>query len=145
MGDLLSIEKRLEGIEKMLTSILRRLEEINNKLKVLGINDEVLSTASRLVIAISIPATKALESARRVITVLKSSIITDPISRAIIESLSSCDELSISEIARRVRAIRGSSSRRIIRERLKYLEEKGIVINIGKNTRPIYMLRLCKE
>ena len=141
----MSIEKRLEEIEKMLTSILRRLEEIDNKLRVLGINDEVLTVASRLVITISIPATKALESARRVITTLKSSMITDPISRAIIESLSSCDKLSISEITRRVRAIRGSSSRRIIRERLKYLEEKGIVINIGKSTRPLYMLRLCKE
>jgi len=136
------IEERLRRLEQILTRVLSRLESIEQFLTALGVSDDVLSSAFKLVTTFSLPATAALEAARRTVEAVRSLGVADPISKSVIEVLSSCEELSISEITRRVRVLRGRASRRIIRERLVRLEEKGAVVNVGGG-RPRYILTAC--
>ncbi len=137
-----SIEKRLDKIEKMLFIVLERIEELEDALRKLGISSTELYLASELATTMSIPAYLALEATRRLVSIFSREEL-DPISRSILKALSICDKLSVSEITRRVRAFRGRASRRIIREKLRILEEKGYVINVGNDKRPLYMLKAC--
>jgi len=139
----LDIYERIKRLEKMLEELMNRLNNIEEKLRTLGIEQPTLSIASQLVIAFSMPAIQALEASRRAIAAISKLSVIDPINEAIIEVLSSCEALSISEITRRVRVLRGSASRRIIRERLKRLEILDIVVNVGSSDRPKYILNEC--
>lgn len=139
-----SIDERLERIEKRLIELIRRLDIIENRLKVLGLYSDEISLAFELINVFSIPVVLAIESASRLLTIFSKSDL-DPISRDILKTLSTCEKLGVSEITRRVRIIRGSASRRIIRERLSRLEEKGLVVNTGSINRPLFMLRNCVE
>lgn len=53
--------------------------------------------------------------------------VKDPISRDIVKVLFERDGQNISQITDKLKDMRGTSSRRIVRERLKELEEKGVV------------------
>ncbi|MEM0343757.1 MAG: helix-turn-helix transcriptional regulator [Thermoplasmata archaeon] len=53
--------------------------------------------------------------------------VKDPISRDIVKVLFERDGQNISQITERLKTMRGTSSRRIVRGRLKYLEEIGVV------------------
>jgi len=66
--------------------------------------------------------------------------VKDSISKEIIRTLMEKNEQNISEITERVRTKRGTSSRRIIRERLKTLEEKNLVQKTMKGQRYVYSL-----
>ncbi len=66
--------------------------------------------------------------------------VTDPISKDIIRVLVDRNGQNISQITERVRARRGSASRRVVRERLKILEEGDIVEQRGEGTHPTYYI-----
>ncbi len=139
---LTSREDRLERLERLVETILYKLEQIESMLRSTG--DLELMIAAELVFAFSLPAVKSLEAASIVMDIMKKIRLSDPISRAIVEVMSTCEPLTISEITRRVRELRGRASRRIVRERLKRLEEKQIVVQTGEK-RKLYTLRKCLE
>ena len=137
-------EKRVDKIEKLLENVLKRLEAIE---KLLLSSSQYSSSslsvaAARLATAFSLSIVEAVEAANRLLTVGKY-VVGDPIALAIVESLSDCSQLTISDIARRLRIIRGRASRTTIREKIRILEKKKIVENIGSRERPKYVLREC--
>jgi DNA-binding HxlR family transcriptional regulator len=66
--------------------------------------------------------------------------IKDSISRDIVRVLLDRNDQNISQITELVRSKRGTASRRIIRERLKELEEKDIIQKRQKGSRYVYSL-----
>ena len=66
--------------------------------------------------------------------------VKDAISKDIVRVLVDARDQNITQITNSVRAIRGSASRRIIRERLKELEEKELVERTGGGKIPTYSL-----
>ena len=139
-----NIEKRLERIENLLTSLLTRLAILEEKLRTMGYDSSELKTAYHLMSILSIPPILALEASRRFYSVLSSHKgFFDDISKYIIEVLSTCEELSISEITRRVKSLRGKSSRRIIAEKLRMLENFGVVTSKVLPNKKLYVLTKC--
>ncbi len=66
--------------------------------------------------------------------------VKDPISKDIIKVLLKKSGQNISQITETLRTERGSASRRIVREKLKALEDKGIVEQRSEKTVPTYNL-----
>lgn len=66
--------------------------------------------------------------------------VKDPILKEIVKVLIEKSGQNISQVTERVRARRGSASRRVVRERLKVLEEEGIVEQRGEGAVPTYYL-----
>jgi len=66
--------------------------------------------------------------------------VKDPISRDIVKVLFERDGQNISQITDKLKEMRGTSSRRIVRERLKELEAKGVVRSKGSTKSKDYWL-----
>lgn len=66
--------------------------------------------------------------------------VKDSISRDIVKVLFERDGQNISQITDKLKGLRGTSSRRIVRERLKLLEEKGVVKSKGSPRSKEYWL-----
>lgn len=66
-------------------------------------------------------------------------IAQDDISRCIVQALAVKGPLNISAITRQVAAMRGKSSRRIVRDRVKILTEQGVLLKTGGRI-PVYDL-----
>ncbi len=64
--------------------------------------------------------------------------IKDPISKEIVQVLFEKGGRNISQIAEALRARRGTASRRIVRERLKTLESRGVVVSSGGSRGNVY-------
>jgi len=66
--------------------------------------------------------------------------VKDPISKEIVKILFDRDGQNISQITDKLKERRGTSSRRIVRERLKELEEKGVLVSKGSERARTYWL-----
>ncbi len=123
-------EERVRSLDQKLDEIVRRLDTIETVLSASQQNSELTSVLSDLKTGISLyseplKAIKRLYDARRFLKT--TAVQKDEISRLIIEALAVRGELNVSQIEREVRASRGKASRRIVRERLKKLEQDQIV------------------
>ncbi len=114
-------------IEEMLENILIRLDRLENILKALSV-DPISSLAIELALTYAEPAHRAVKLARKVVEIQRRLGEHDPIARAIIEALAVKEgPMTLSELTREVRMLRGTASRRIIAERVRKLESKGIL------------------
>ncbi|MCD6537224.1 hypothetical protein J7L18_01245 [Candidatus Bathyarchaeota archaeon] len=127
------LNDRLEKITERLDLLIRRLESLT---RILMENPEYMELALfPKLFSLSMKAynepLKVLSRIRAAERILKDAAIRrDEISRCIIQALALRGPLNISAITREVRAMRGKASRRIIRDRLKILRDRGIVKSV---------------
>jgi len=122
------IEERLRRIEDLLTMLLKRIEELERLLR--GVDPQVppISLAGRLMLAFSMPALRALEVASAVLKLIPKVEAEGEVARAIVEVLAATEEeVTISELTRRVKTLRGKASRRVVAEKVRRLHSKGLV------------------
>ena len=127
------LNDRLEKITERLDVLIRRLESLtrilmeNSEYAELALFPRLFSLGMK---AYNEPL-KVLSRIRAAERILKDAAIRrDEISRCIIQALALRGPLNISAITREVRAMRGKASRRIIRDRLKILRDRGIVKSV---------------
>ena len=117
-----AVEKRLATIEKLLEGDPEARAIVLLYMKIVG-----LHRASVDRIATALQAQRALTQAG----------VIDDIARDVIEALAVRGPMNISELTRELRKVRGSASRRIIAQRLRMLENLGVVRRVpgGKGRR----------
>lgn len=132
----------LKRVEELLEYVVRKLERLEELLATIS-NDPTYAMAVELTLYFSLPAQKAIKLARELVFLLRGVPEADPITKAILEVLASSESgISISELTRRVRKIRGTASRRIVSERVKLLESKGLVqVRRSGNIARVYLRR----
>jgi len=119
------LNKRIDELEKMISVLVKPLQDVGKTTRnYLKITRTILEHGG-LTPDLILPEIK------------------DQISRDIVRVLLDKTDLNISQITENVRSKRGTASRRIIRERLKELEEKDIVQKQIKGK--IYVYRLTDE
>ena len=131
-------EKRVREVDEKLDAIIRRLDTIEAAVAVSQQTAQLSGVLSDLRTGITLyseplKAIKRLYDARRFLEMR--AIEKDEISRLMVQSLAMRGELNISQIERAVRAQRGKASRRIIRERLRMLQEQGVVTQVIRDGR----------
>ncbi len=116
------LNKRISELEKMLSTIIAPLQDVSkvtqNYMRLIGI----LIDRGGLSPDMTLPELK------------------DPISKDIVRVLLEKNNQNVSQIEELVRSKRGSASRRIIREKLHYLEGKNIVQKQLKGSLYVYSL-----
>ncbi len=134
------VEERLEEVERLLREVLERLEALERLLYGL---DSSAARAVRLAVAAGLPVARAVEASLRVLEAVSMLGRVDPVTEALLEALSTCEPLSVSEATRRVQRLRGAASRTTVRKRLQVLLERGIVVKKGEGTGARYLLASC--
>jgi DNA-binding HxlR family transcriptional regulator len=133
----------MEEIEKL----AKRMEELQKRLeameKIIPLASELVNLSERLNIPLNLYSDQLKQLvALNAIKDIVPEIEKDEISRLIIQALIEKPDLNISQIASKVKSLRGKASRRIIAERLKNLERWGIVeLILGQNNEKKYRLR----
>ena len=116
------LNKRISELENMLSKIIKPLQDdsgiTQNYMRIIGL----LIDRGGLTPDMTLPDLK------------------DSISKDIVRVLLDKPEQNISQITELVRSKRGTASRRIIREKLQYLEEKNIVQKNQKGSLLVYRL-----
>jgi uncharacterized membrane protein len=124
--------------------LLKRIEEIECLVREVDPQAPSISLAGRFMLVFSMPALKALEAASMVLKLVPRAGVEDEVTRTIIEALATTeDEVTISELTRMVRALRGKASRRIVAERVRRLHSKGLV-SLKRSGNRVYV-RLVRE
>ena len=136
-------ESNLEEINKRLRRVEKLLEQLNALVQQVlqGSYIATIDEATKLVTAFSLPAIEALEAARRIVMAARS--INDSISLSIIEAMSTCEPLTVSEITRRVRVLRGKASRNTVKQKLHVLIDMDIVTTVNTGRRIKYIMTVC--
>ncbi len=120
--ELKELNKRISELEKMLSTFITPLQDVGkvtqNYMKLIGI----LIERGGLTPDTILPDVK------------------DSISKDIVRALLERPNQNISQIEELVRSKRGTASRRIIREKLQYLEEKNIIKKQQKGKLHVYSL-----
>ena len=120
--DIKDLNKRISELEKMLSTVIKPLQQVSNTTqRYLKITSLVLEHGG-LTPDMILPEIK------------------DHISQQIVRTLIDRKDQNISQITELVRSKRGTASRRIIRDRLKELEEKEIVKKQQKGSIYVYSL-----
>ena len=119
------LNKRINELEKMLSSIIKPLQGAS----------KVTQNYMKI---INLLLDKGGLTPDMILTDVK-----DPISKDIVRTLLERPDQNISQLTELVRSKRGTASRRIIRERLKELEEKNIVQKRQKGS--LYSYSLTEE
>ena len=135
-----NVEERLRSIESKLEEVLRALSRIE---EVLSGNIGDFSVLSGLMGALGLPPLKAAEAAlrlRRALMAFRSNL--DPTARAVVEALASGEWMSISEITRVIKALRGRASRTTVRRKVELLEKAGLVEVKRERGRTLVRLRV---
>jgi len=136
-------ESNLEEINKRLRRVEKLLQQLNALVQqtLQGSYIATIDEATKLVTAFSLPAIEALEAARRIVMAARS--INDSISLSIIEAMSTCEPLTVSEITRRVRVLRGKASRNTVKQKLHVLIDMDIVTTVNTGRRIKYIMTVC--
>lgn len=139
----MSVEEKLKRVEYTLELVVEKLHKLETILYSLA-NDPANLVALELATYTTLPAQKLIRAIRVAVSLLREAQLEDPVSRAIIETLvAQGDGISISELTRRVRAVRGSASRRVIAERLRMLESRGVLeLRVSGRSIKVYLKKV---
>lgn len=123
-------EERVRNLDQKLDEIMKRLNTIESVLAASQQSAELSGLLSDLKTGVSLyseplKAIKRLYDAKEFFK--KTTVEKDEMSRIIVQSLAMTGELNVSQLEREVRKTRGKASRRIVRERLRKLQQEGIV------------------
>lgn len=138
----MSSSDTLKRVEELLERVVKKLEKLEELLVTIS-SDPTYAMAVELTLYFSLPTQKAIKLARELVLLMRRVPEADPITKAILEILASSEGgISISELTRRVRSIRGTASRRVVSERVKLLESKGlVVVRRSGNIARVYLRR----
>ncbi len=115
----------LDEIKELLFKIIERLDRLESRMRSAEDDLRSLEMYKSLLRAYA----SILGSVARVERMAQ--LVTSDIDRNIIRALAAKGPLNISQLTEEVRKLRGSASRRVISERLKALEEKGLVERVN--------------
>ncbi len=139
----MSIDERLRRLEEVVAELVERLERLE---RVASASSPEAGLAVEMALAFTAPVHKIVEAARLVSKALFAGgddVRGDVVSRAIVEALAVKGPMSLRELEREVRRLRGRASRSTIKERLGRLERLGIVSIDVRGRR--WVVRLASE
>jgi DNA-binding transcriptional ArsR family regulator len=132
-----------EDLQKQIKSLSEKMESVEESMKlVTGPYSQLLEYVERFQ-KISTSYFKLLDLYQRYGEISPDLLVPgvkDSISREVVKILFDRDGQNISQIADKLKERRGTSSRRIVRERLKMLEQKGVVRAKGSSRAKVYWL-----
>jgi len=138
------LEAKIERLEERLDKIAKKLKMIEDILSENPVGQELILLILRALISqtdVDLYVLRRYRMLLKVYHILKKENIRDEISKAILQVLATRGPLNISQLTRYVRLLRGKASRRIIAERLRRLEEKGIVVKETKGRGKKYRIK----